>query len=67
MENEMLIWMHLNHPNIVPFYGVCNDFGPVPALISKYCINRGIMNYLERNPGANRCDLVSMNEIVLLV
>jgi hypothetical protein len=30
----MTVWARLEHPNILPFYGYCEDFGKYGASIS---------------------------------
>ncbi|KAG9009033.1 hypothetical protein FRB90_008631 [Tulasnella sp. 427] len=47
----------LNHVNVMEFLGtaVLND---IPVVISKFCSDGNIMQYLERNPQADRRDLL---------
>jgi len=55
-------WSRLRHPNIVPFLGIAqftkisfSYFGVGPlSLVSPYMEARNIMDYLSRQPGANR-------------
>ncbi|KDQ59336.1 hypothetical protein JAAARDRAFT_192838 [Jaapia argillacea MUCL 33604] len=48
------------HPNIAPFFGVCFDFGEpgITALVSVYCPNHDLEEYLPTNPGADKLQLV---------
>jgi len=40
-------WLSLKHPNVLPFYGISNDFGYLPALIVEYCGNGNIIEFLK--------------------
>jgi len=59
IARETRIWHQLSHENILQFYGVCNDVGPSPALVSPLCLHGNIEDYLHRFPGANRLFLIS--------
>ena len=50
------MWKRLRHPNIIPFVGITTN--PL-QIISKWMPNGTLMDYLERNPDANRISLVS--------
>ncbi|KAF9448421.1 kinase-like protein [Macrolepiota fuliginosa MF-IS2] len=52
---ETAVWVKLNHPNILKFLGLAPDherFG-VPALISPYCNNGTVYQYLGSHPNIN--------------
>ena len=49
--------MQVKHPNILPFYGVSTTIADF-CLVFPWYENGNIMEYLERNPAANRFDLV---------
>ena len=51
--------MWAKHPNILPFYGVSTTFADF-CLVFPWYENGNVMEYLEKNPGANRFDLVSI-------
>jgi len=48
----------LEHGNILPFYGVSTTVADL-CLVFPWYENRNIMEYLKKNPEANRFDLVS--------
>ena len=50
------MWKHLRHRNIVPFIGVTRD--PL-QFVSEWMPNGTLTQYLGKNPGVNRVDLVS--------
>ncbi|KAG1870694.1 kinase-like domain-containing protein [Suillus subalutaceus] len=45
---EIKIWMRLEHENIVPFLGVTEGFGSLPALVSPWFKNGVLTEYLQR-------------------
>ena len=49
------MWKHLRHQNIVPFIGVTRD--PL-QFVSEWMPNGTLTQYLGKNPGVNRVDLV---------
>lgn len=55
---ELRIWTNLNHPNILPCLGFAVD-GNSPRLVSQWMENGNLIQYLEKNPGTNRMDMVS--------
>ncbi|KAJ7305451.1 kinase-like domain-containing protein, partial [Mycena albidolilacea] len=55
---EVEIWRDLKHQNILPFIGVCEDLAPLPVLISPFCKFGHISNYLKKNPGVHKKELV---------
>ena len=50
------MWKKLKHPNIVPFVGVTTD--PL-QVVWEWMPNGNLMEFVTRNPGANRIGLVS--------
>lgn len=52
-----MVWRHLSHPNLVPFYGVYNDNRL--GLVDEWLPNGDIHRFLKNNPNANRPQLVS--------
>ncbi|KAL5520747.1 hypothetical protein ACEPAF_2750 [Sanghuangporus sanghuang] len=48
---EALIWRPLDHPNVLPFLGICTDGFPSVGLVSPFMDNGELMIYLRRNPG----------------
>ncbi|KAF9448420.1 kinase-like protein [Macrolepiota fuliginosa MF-IS2] len=49
---ETVVWHRLNHPNILKFFGLDSSLGRFgcPALISPYCDNGTVNNYLKKHP-----------------
>jgi len=46
-------WQKLNHPNVLAFFGISNDFGYLPALIVAYCSNGNIIEFLKDKKESN--------------
>jgi len=56
---EALIWRQLQHQNIAPFLGVdMYTHQPHMSMVSPWMVNGNIMEYLEKNPGADRVKLL---------
>ncbi|KAJ6492272.1 TKL/TKL-ccin protein kinase [Mycena sanguinolenta] len=58
LRREVEIWRRLNHKNVLPFIGVCDDIAPRPMLISIFCHFGHVGTYLKTHPSANRNELV---------
>jgi len=56
------MWKHLTHTNIVPLLGVTID--PF-QLVSDWVSGGDLLDYIKRNPNANRLRLVGVPVIVL--
>ena len=57
---EALLWGHLSHPNILPFYGIYHvedTYGRI-SFVSPWMENGNVTEYLKRHPLANRLLLV---------
>ncbi|KDQ26510.1 hypothetical protein PLEOSDRAFT_1043717, partial [Pleurotus ostreatus PC15] len=58
LVREAGIWSRLDHPNILPLLGTCefadDAHGRTAWLITQYCSNGNIMQYLTKNPQADR-------------
>ena len=52
------MWKRLRHQSIVPFIGVTQD--PL-QFVSEWMPNGTLVDYLGKNPGANRIGLVSLS------
>jgi serine/threonine protein kinase len=48
LSREIKVWLKLEHENIVPLWGVTNDFGSLPALVSPWLENGALTEYLHR-------------------
>ncbi|KZT25005.1 kinase-like protein [Neolentinus lepideus HHB14362 ss-1] len=44
-----MIWSELNHPNILPLYGIVDDFGGSTATLTSWKENGTLSSYLERS------------------
>jgi serine/threonine protein kinase len=57
---EVVVWRQLSHPDVLPFYGVYHwDKNPARVcLISPWTENGNIVQFLRRNPEADRASLV---------
>ncbi|PVF95372.1 kinase-like protein [Serendipita vermifera] len=49
VDRERSVWASLDHPNVLPLYGFCNDsdFDPYGAFISPWCPNGDSNTYLQ--------------------
>ncbi|KXN84357.1 Dual specificity protein kinase zak2 [Leucoagaricus sp. SymC.cos] len=61
---EAILWSRLNHPNILPFYGVYYQGKQKKmCLVSPWMDNGNLVNYLQENPTAPRrpfiCDVIA--------
>lgn len=57
---ESRVWEGLWHPNIQPYLGYCFNLCNRFVLVSPLCSNNSVMTYIEKNPTANRLQLVSI-------
>ncbi|KAF8552207.1 kinase-like protein, partial [Imleria badia] len=48
VEQELNIWVGLNHPNVLPLYGITLGFGPFPAFICPWAHHGTLSEYLEK-------------------
>ncbi|KAJ3553608.1 hypothetical protein NP233_g12606 [Leucocoprinus birnbaumii] len=57
---ETVIWQRLKHPNILPFIGLLSDlnWSYVPALISPWCRNGTIREFINAQPHTNKPQLM---------
>jgi serine/threonine protein kinase len=55
-----MVWSKLDHPNIVPLFGITTDFDRpgLPCLVSPYYPNGDVMAYLKTHPEVNRVLIV---------
>lgn len=59
LENLVLQWQELDHPNILPCLGLTMQFGPIPALIFPMCTEGSIIRYVEAHPEVNKLQLLA--------
>ena len=62
---EAVLWRQLSHPHVLPFYGAFHwsEVPPRLCLVSPWMENGNIVQYLERNPQADRQSLVSLQKL----
>ncbi|KAG9027828.1 hypothetical protein FS837_004158, partial [Tulasnella sp. UAMH 9824] len=58
IKREMTIWSRTIHPNLHPFLGY--RLGAQPRLISPWCRNGNLTDYLRANPGLSRMDKLEL-------
>ncbi|KAF8608237.1 kinase-like protein [Ceratobasidium sp. AG-I] len=56
---EVRLWNELKHPNILEFYGLYDAGGMSIFMISKWMSQGSAPDYLQRNPDANRREIVT--------
>lgn len=57
-QKEINVWKNLRHPNILQFFGACAVADP-PFAVCAYKSQGNAMTYLQNNPSADHCKLVS--------
>ncbi|KAI0929526.1 hypothetical protein AcW1_010014 [Taiwanofungus camphoratus] len=56
---EVILWVRLHHPNVMPFYGINRQLFPSRlCMVSPWMTHGNIRDYLKRNPDANRPNLI---------
>ncbi|KAF4593004.1 Protein kinase-like domain superfamily protein [Pleurotus pulmonarius] len=65
LEESSSTWRRVDHPNLVPFYGVAFSLAYMPALVYPFYANGNILSYLsEKYPGevdlenSDRCTVI---------
>jgi len=48
-SSEAVVWSHLRHPNVLPFYGVFQEGDTKLCLVSPYLENGNIRSYIQQN------------------
>ncbi|KAG9038388.1 hypothetical protein FS837_001260, partial [Tulasnella sp. UAMH 9824] len=56
-DRELTIWMECQHPRVLELLGYAYIEG-IPCLISPWCSNGNVMEYLSKNPNADRRRLI---------
>jgi hypothetical protein len=62
LNRETWVWDQIVNPNVLPFLGISNDAGETgaaPGLISPFCGEGHVVDYLARNPQVDRQAIVS--------
>ncbi|KAG8938822.1 Negative regulator of mitotic exit [Tulasnella sp. 424] len=57
-DRELTIWMECQHPRVLELLGYAYIEG-VPCLVSPWCSNGNIMEYLAKNPNADHIRLIA--------
>ncbi|KAF9061916.1 kinase-like domain-containing protein [Rhodocollybia butyracea] len=57
LRAELLTWYQLCHRNLSPLYGIIQTSTSI-GMVSAWCENGTISNYLQKKPGADRLKLV---------
>ncbi|KAG2033156.1 kinase-like domain-containing protein [Suillus americanus] len=60
IRREAYVWIQLSHNHILPFEGVTEGFGPLPALVTPWMENGSLNNYLRQEVGLSREMKLSM-------
>lgn len=42
-------WIRLDNENVLKFYGIVYDMGFLPAIITPYCENGNVLEYLNKS------------------
>lgn len=58
IAKEATLWRRLDHPNVVPFYGLDKDHFEL-SMVCKWMQNGHIVKFLGKNPSASRPQTVS--------
>ncbi|KDQ16010.1 hypothetical protein BOTBODRAFT_89006, partial [Botryobasidium botryosum FD-172 SS1] len=58
LAREAKIWSQLNHPNVLPFLGLCT-LGSVPYLVSPWMENGHVLDYVQKNSDVDRVRLLA--------
>ncbi|KAJ7585972.1 kinase-like domain-containing protein [Mycena floridula] len=58
LKREASIWSQLNHPNLLPFIGICHDIAPWPVLVSPFYKHGHILKYLLNYRNADRMQMI---------
>lgn len=59
LEREISGWQTLNHPRILPLYGLCAEFGlGQVGLVSPLASNGNMKEFISRNPAKDRVALL---------
>ncbi|KZV79317.1 kinase-like protein, partial [Exidia glandulosa HHB12029] len=66
LQREIRVWQHLDHPNVLPLYGVYfgTGFGELPALVSPWCKNGDICTFLRGRKGESAILSLKLRQIL---
>ncbi|KZT02532.1 kinase-like protein [Laetiporus sulphureus 93-53] len=57
-EEEARKWAKLKHPNVLPFYGIVTDLGPIIHSATPWCEHTNILDYTKNNPDTDKTQLL---------
>jgi serine/threonine protein kinase len=60
-HNEVVTWRHLQHPNIVPFLGVCDK--STLSLVSQWMEEGTLLDFFRHHPSEQRTSYVSVKRM----
>ncbi|KAJ8496759.1 hypothetical protein ONZ45_g12335 [Pleurotus djamor] len=58
LQDEVVVWHRLDHPNILPLFGIVQSPNSV-GMVSPWCENGTMSHYVRRHPSTNKLDLLS--------
>ncbi|KAJ8695218.1 hypothetical protein PTI98_007831 [Pleurotus ostreatus] len=68
LEESSRTWCRVDHPNLVPFYGVAFNLAYMPALVYPFYANGNILSYLgQRYPSENDLEGTERSQTVLVL
>ncbi|KAJ8698950.1 hypothetical protein PTI98_005600 [Pleurotus ostreatus] len=47
LRRELAVWLELQHPQVLPLYGIVLDFGPYPSMVCPWMDKGNLSNYLS--------------------
>lgn len=48
LNKRGLEWVNLNHDNILKFHGILYEMGSLPAMVTPYCDNGNVLEYMKK-------------------
>ena len=60
IRREAYVWITLKHDNILTFYGIIDDFGLLPALVSPWMENGSLDSYLKQRHVPSKVEKLRM-------
>ncbi|KZT06170.1 kinase-like protein [Laetiporus sulphureus 93-53] len=57
-EEEARKWAKLKDPNVLPFYGIVTDLGPIIHMATPWCEYGNILEFTKNNPDYNKTRLL---------
>ncbi|KZT06155.1 kinase-like protein [Laetiporus sulphureus 93-53] len=57
-DREMAVWSKLKHHNVLPFYGIATDLGPLVHIVTPWCYRGNVLQFTENNSGIDKTRLL---------